>query len=75
MPEHPYVTDRERELVEKYGDLLNNTGGNDPLDLLNDFNKPQPNNLMAVNVVRFVLAMAVHSQIVLLGTLEREGRL
>lgn len=70
---YPHVKTDEREMVERFGHLLNNTGGNDPLDLLNDFNRPSPNNLMAVNIVRFTLAMGVHTQVGLLRRLINEG--
>ena len=72
---YPHVTQQEREIVAEYGDLFNNTGGNDILDLLNDFNKPSPNNLMKVNIVRFTLAMGVHCQIGLIARLKKEGKL
>lgn len=73
MTEHPHVTAKERETIKRYGHLFNNTGGNDPMDLLNDFNKPSPNNLMRVNIVRFTLAMAVHAQVGIIRTLHDEG--
>jgi hypothetical protein len=70
---YPHVTADEREIVERFEYLFNNTGGNDVLDLLNDFNKPSPNNLMKVNVVRFTLAAMCHAQVGLLRRLLAEG--
>lgn len=71
---HPHVTPKQKEIVKRFGSLFNNTGGNDPLDLLNDFQKPSPNNLMRTNIVRFTLAMAVKAQVGLIATLQEEGR-
>lgn len=48
-------------IVEKYGHLLNNTGGNDPIDLLRDL--ATNDRLMTVNLPVAVLAIAVKSQI------------
>lgn len=70
---YPYVTPAEREIVERFEYLFNNTGGNDVLDLLNDFNRPSPNNLMRTNIVRFTLAMGCHAQVGLLRRLIAEG--
>lgn len=59
--EHPnYV-----ELAAKYGDLLVNTGGNDPLELVADLDLDK--NMMTTNVVRFVLAVGVQSQLLVLS--------
>jgi hypothetical protein len=78
-PEYPHVRDWQRNIVAAYGDLLNNTGGNDPLDLLNDLQRPgtdeRPNRLMSVNVVRFSLALGVSCQVSLLRTLIEKGRI
>lgn len=60
-------------IVEKYGHLLNNTGGNDPIDLLRRLATNE--NLMTVNLPVAVLAIAVLSQIRLLARLEKEGLL
>lgn len=70
-----YVTTRERELCGKYGHLLTNTGGNDPLELLDDLNDPTYKNFASTNLPRFVLAASVSAQIGLLMRLERDGRL
>lgn len=76
---HPDVTPRQVELCERYGKLLTNTGGNDPLDLLQDLQWPgrdgRPNYIAATNVVRFTLAVAVQAQVNLLGRLEQQGML
>lgn len=75
----PHVREWQEAIVQKYGHLLSNTGGNDPLELLSDFQRPstdeRPNRLMSTNVVRFTLAVAVESQVGLLAKLEREGLL
>ncbi len=68
----PYVQEWQLKVIDEYEDLLRDTGGNDPRGLLNDFQKPQPNNLMKVNIVRFTLAMGIHTQVALLRVLERE---
>lgn len=73
----PDVHEWQRELVARYGQLLTNTGGNDPLDLLQDLQRPgtddQPNRLMTTNVVRFLLAASINAQLSLLARLERDG--
>ena len=60
-------------VVEKYGHLLNNTGGNDPIDLLRDLNTND--RLLTVNMPVAILAIAVQSQLGLLIRLEKEGLL
>lgn len=65
--------ERTVKIVEKYGHLLTNTGGNEPIDLLRQLNTND--RLMSVNVVVFVLAVGVQSQIGLLARLEKEGLL
>ena len=75
----PDVRPRQREIVERYGDLFTNTGGNDPLDLLQDLQRPgtddRPNRLASSNVVRFTLAVAAQAQAALLARLEDLGRI
>lgn len=63
----------DKEIVEKYGHLLTNTGGNDPLELVGDLDTDK--YMMQTNVVRFVLATAVLSQISLLKRMHEEGLL
>lgn len=74
---YPHVHDWQWPLIEMYGDLLNNTGGNLSEDLLNDLQRPstneRPNRLASTNIVRFTLAAEVQSQLVLLHCL-REKR-
>ncbi len=72
MP-NPDITPRQAELIARYGHLLNNTGGNDPADLLHDLKTSK--NLAATNIVVFTLAASVQSQLTLLGTLESQGLL
>ena len=57
-------------ILNKYGTLLNNTGGNDPAELLLDFYHDE--NLFATNIVRYLWAMAVDAQVYLIKTLIRE---
>jgi hypothetical protein len=79
IEKYPYVMAWIFPIVKEYEELFNNTGGNDPLDLLNDFLNPgtdeRPNRLMTVNVVRWTLAMAVYSQVILLRKLQDEAEL
>lgn len=70
---YPHVTDLQRDIVARYGEHLNNTGGNDPLDLLNRLANPKSRNLATTNIVVFTLAVSVQSQVGLLAHLEREG--
>lgn len=76
---HEHVYPWQADLIERYGELLTNTGGNDPAELLQDLQRPgtdaKPNRLMSTNVVRFVLAVSVQSQLALLAGLQREGML
>lgn len=67
---HPHVSEADRLIVERFGDRLTNTGGNDPLDLLEDLANPRNTNLVAVNLPRFCLAMAVSAQVSLLRVLD-----
>jgi len=62
----------KEEIVAKYGHLINNTGGNDPLELVKRLEEPR---LMSTNVVVFTLAVAVEGQIALLQRLDKEGLL
>ena len=57
-------------ILNNYGSLLNNTGGNDPAELLLDFYNDE--NLLATNIVRYLMAMAVLAQVILIKTLIRE---
>jgi hypothetical protein len=72
--DYPRVSDLEREVIETYGHLFNNTGGNDPLDLLNRFNEPG-STIARTNFVVFTLATAVHAQVLLIVTLVKKGLL
>lgn len=67
----PLVRDWQHDVLEQYGDLLNNTGGNDPRDLLEDFLVDE--RMASANVVRFTLAVAVGSQVQLLAALMEAG--
>ena len=73
----PHVPEWCFPVVDRFGSLLNNTGGNDPLDLLNDFlrrgTEDRPNRLMTTNVVRWSLAMGVYCQVILLRDLVDKG--
>lgn len=60
-------------VIEKYGHLMNNTGGNEPLELLRRLN--DDDRLMSTNIVVATLAMGIHAQVQLLKTLEKNGLL
>ena len=66
-------SEKQVRVVEKYGHLLNNTGGNDPIDLLRDLNTND--RLLTVNMPVAILAIAVQGQLGLLIRLEKEGLL
>lgn len=66
-------SEEQVRVVEKYGHLLNNTGGNDPIDLLRDLNTND--RLLTVNMPVAILAIAVQGQLGLLIRLEKEGLL
>ncbi len=55
--------------MEPYRDFFNNTGGNSIEDLANGNSSP------AINSILFTLETCVRSQIQLLCTLHKEGRL
>ena len=61
--EYPYVSARELSVIERFESVLVNTGGNDPRELINDLGDPKHARMMSTNVVRFVLAVAVQSQV------------
>lgn len=68
----PHVSDWQARVVAKYGHRLKSTGGNDPLDLLNDLQRPE-SKLIITNLPRWSLAFAVSSQVALLRDLDEEG--
>jgi hypothetical protein len=72
---YPHVYDWQYPLVEKWGGFLQNTGGNDPLDLLNDLQNRDNIHFAATNIVRFTLAASVGAQLTLLARLETAGLL
>ena len=57
-------------ILNNYGSLLNNTGGNPPVELLEDFYNDE--HMFATNIVRYLLATAVLAQVTLIKTLIRE---
>ena len=64
------LTDEEREMAQKYGHLFGNTGGNDPLELMeregvNYFNNPIVAELQG----------SCYSQTTLLLKLKKQGML
>jgi hypothetical protein len=64
------------DVARRYADLLRNTGGNDPVELMTCMRSRadgQPNRLASTNIVRFTLAVAVDSQVELLAMLEEKG--
>lgn len=62
----------EEEALEKYGHLLNNTGGNDPAELIE---RLKDGKLFSTNVVVYLMATEVRSQLNLLRRLHKEGLL
>lgn len=69
----PDVAEWQHDLIDKYGTLLNNTGGNDPRDLLQRFHD-EP-RMASTNIVLYLLACSVRSQLRLLLVLEERGDL
>ena len=70
-----HVSDVDKIVIDHYREFFNNTGGNDPVELLDDLQSEHGANMMQTNVVRYLLAFAVHSQTILIKRLMREGRL
>ena len=60
-------------VIEEYHHLFNNTGGNPPVELLEDLRDNE--RMVSTNIVRYLLAFAVKSQVTLILTLKREGLL
>lgn len=67
------INPEDARVAQKYAHLLNNTGGNDPMDLLRRLDTER--NLATTNIFVFTLAAAVQSQVTLLRRLEKEGML
>lgn len=63
----------EDQLIARYGELLVNTGGNDPAELLHRLDTEK--YLAATNGPLFVLATAVRSQLQLLARLHQANLL
>jgi hypothetical protein len=59
--------------LEHFREFIVNTGGNPVEELIRDLDRDK--NMMRTNVVRFVLAVAVQSQVALLRKLELDGKL
>jgi len=64
------VSDKEKEVIVKYGNLFSNTGGNDPLELIlrNDCD-------LFSNPIVAALQVAIQAQAALIIKLEKEGLL
>lgn len=74
-PQFEHITLEEHQIIQSYEHLFNNTGGNDPAELLNDLKGPGGGRMMQTNIVRYLLAFAVMSQVTLLRSLRREKKL
>ena len=59
------------KVLETYGHLFNNTGGNPPIELLEDLR--DDTRMFSTNIVRYLLAFAVEAQVELVRTLQAEG--
>ncbi|QNJ56015.1 hypothetical protein SEA_RASPUTIA_125 [Microbacterium phage Rasputia] len=66
-------TEEQKRIVDTYGEFFNNTGGNDPLDLLTRLHREE--YLVSTNMPVAMLAMAQLAQVNLIRTLENEGKL
>ena len=60
-------------ILNNYGTLLNNTGGNDPIELLLDYYNNDRRT--SINIVRHMLAFATNVQVNLIKRLQKEGLL
>lgn len=72
-PAFPHVPEKQLEIIAKYQEFFQNTGGNDPREMLEKLATDQ--NLMRHNEVYAMLALAVSSQVMLLLRLEDRGML
>ncbi len=73
--EYPSLYDWQVPILEKYGHLLNNTGGNPPAELINELQGQKGARLMQVNIVRYLLAFGVSTQVSLLHDLLKQDLL
>lgn len=64
------LTDEEREMAKKYGHLFCNTGGNDPIELMEREGVNYFNNLIVAE-----LQVSCRSQATLLAKLREQGML
>lgn len=67
---YPHVNDVDMAIIDRFRDKFRETGGNEPEDLLNDLRNPNSRNFASVNLPRFVLAVAVQAQVLLLKALD-----
>ena len=67
------LDDKTLKVIEEFGELFNNTGGNPPAELLEDLENDE--RMFSTNIVRYLLAVAVQSQVTLILRLKAEGLL
>jgi hypothetical protein len=71
--EFPNLYDWQIPILQKWGHLLNNTGGNAPADLLNQIQSQKGADLLQTNLPVYLLAFGVHTQIQVIHTLQSRG--
>ena len=67
-------TRRFTELAETYGEMITNTGGNAPMDLVSRLEN-DGQRLAHTNIVVYTMAMTVEAQLNLLDRLQAAGML
>lgn len=67
-------TRRFTELAETYGEMITNTGGNAPMDLVNRLEN-DGQRLAHTNIIVYTMAMTVEAQLSLLDRLQAAGML
>lgn len=71
--EFPDVPDWQHDLIDRYGALLINTGGNDPRDMMQRLANEE--RMASTNIVMFTLCVAVKTQLDLLALMDEKGML
>jgi hypothetical protein len=70
--QYPYVQPQRAAIAREFSEFLENTGGNDPVELMNDLGDPKNKSMASTNIVRFLLATSVQAQATLLMRLRRK---
>ena len=62
-------------MLNEYGDLITNHGGNKPEELITELLSPRGARLLQTNLPRYLIAFGVYTQVQVLHSLYLEGLL